>query len=130
MSEKTLAANIIPPPTIIIENDGQRIGIKPLSAVEKMRVYKILPPEAEQKLLYLSMVFTACSVRMIDDTPMPWPSNPDGFELVIGKIGDSGVEAVQRALLPPPTEDEKPGMTMETAAGKLQGGTSSSAALS
>lgn len=99
---------------IIVTDGDRRIEVKQLSALEKMRVFKALPKGSEDKLYYVSMAFIAASVRKIDDLQLLFPKDESGFEHIIGKLGDSGVEAVQSALAPQASDDAR---TVEEVAG-------------
>jgi hypothetical protein len=100
--------------TITVASGDQKMEVCPLSAIEKLRIFKILPVGCDEKLLYLSMVLTAASVRSIDGTPVPFPRNEAGFELIIGRLGDNGLEEIQKALAP--AEQDVP--SLEDMAGK------------
>ena len=49
---------------------------------------------------WLGMALIACSVTAIDDVPIPPPVNELQIEAIIGRLGDTGVAAIARALQP------------------------------
>jgi hypothetical protein len=44
------------------------------------------------------MAMLASSVTVIDDIPVPQPSSEIQIEALVGRLGDSGIEAIAQAL--------------------------------
>jgi hypothetical protein len=44
------------------------------------------------------MAILASSVTVIDDIPVPQPSSEIQIEALVGRLGDSGIEAIAQAL--------------------------------
>ncbi|MDE8342959.1 MAG: tRNA (adenosine(37)-N6)-dimethylallyltransferase MiaA [Acidocella sp.] len=53
---------------------------------------------------WLGLAFLACAVSSLDDVPVPFPGNEQQIELLVGRLGDSALEAIadkhRRARLP------------------------------
>lgn len=78
-----------------IREGARVIQLHPLTAGERMKLFRIMPGDAAEKPLYLSMALTAAAVRQIDESPYPFPRDENDLERVLDKLGDSGVDAVQ-----------------------------------
>jgi len=82
----------------ISDSEGQRITIRRLSALDKLRLFKAAGPTLAQNHLWLGMATLACSVSAINDVPVPMPTNELQVEALVSRLGDSGITAIAGAL--------------------------------
>ncbi len=82
----------------VTDSDGRKFIIRRLTALDRLRLFKAAGPLLAQNQPWLGMAFIAASVAAIDDVPVPAPSNEIQIEAMIGRLGDSGVAAIARAL--------------------------------
>jgi hypothetical protein len=85
-------------PEVILDDDGRRLSVRRLTALDRLRLFKAAGPELAQNQPWLGMALIASSVVAIDDVPVPPPINELQIEAMIGRLGDSGVTAIACAL--------------------------------
>jgi hypothetical protein len=93
----TILATISTPETVF-DDDGRRLSVRRLTALDRLRLFKAAGAELAQNQPWLGMALIASSVVAIDDVPVPPPTNEMQIEAMIGRLGDSGVTAIARAL--------------------------------
>lgn len=91
-----------PMPNIITDNTGRRLELRPLSALDKLRLFKAAGPQLAHNQPWLGMAVLACSVAAIDDVPVPLPATETLIEAMVQRLGDAGINAVAIALAPQP----------------------------
>ncbi len=82
----------------ITDNDGRRLTIHQLTALDRLRLFKAAGPVLAQNQPCLGMALIASSVSAIDDVPVPRPANEVQIEAMVARLGDSGIAAVAQAL--------------------------------
>lgn len=73
---------------------GRVLGVRKLSALERMRVVKAVAQFAAIDR-YLGMAVTVASVAEIDGVPQALPMNDRQVEAIIATLDDDGIDAVQ-----------------------------------
>ena len=84
---------------VVTDASGRRLGLRQLTALDKLRLFKAAGPELAQNDAWLGMAMLANSVTAIDDIPMPSATNELQIEAIVGRLGDVGISAVADALL-------------------------------
>jgi hypothetical protein len=82
----------------ITDDDGRRLTIRKLTALDRLRLFKAAGPVLAQNQPWLGMALIASSVSAIDDVPVPSPANEVQIEALVARLGDSGIVAVANAL--------------------------------
>ncbi|MDE8348937.1 MAG: hypothetical protein POG74_05555 [Acidocella sp.] len=78
--------------------------LRKIGVLETLRLYKALGPELSVNGAYVATASIAAAAAMIDDVPLPFPSNEAGVELLLERLGDEGVTAVIEGSAEPPLE--------------------------
>jgi hypothetical protein len=81
-----------------VDTLGRRLTIRSLTALDKLRILKAAGPDLALNQPWLAMAILASSVTVIDDIPVPQPSSEIQIEALVGRLGDSGIEAIAQAL--------------------------------
>lgn len=79
---------------------GRKLGLRRLSALDKLRLLKAAGPGLAQNEPWLGMAMLAASVAEIDGVPVPLPGNEAQIEAAVGRLGDDGIAAVAAAVDP------------------------------
>lgn len=77
---------------------GRVLGLRRLTALDKLRLFKAAGPVLAQNQMWLGMAVLACSVSAIDGVPVPAPANEAQIEALVARLGDAGIAAVSAAL--------------------------------
>jgi hypothetical protein len=85
-------------PQTVVDAAGRRLGLRQLTALDKLRLFKAAGPILSQNQPWLGMAVLACSVIAIDDVPVPIPTNESQIEATVSRLGDVGISAVAIAL--------------------------------
>jgi hypothetical protein len=88
----------------VTANDGRVLELRPLTALDKLRLFKAAGPTLSRNEPWLGMALLACSVSAIDDVPVPMPADERGIEALVQRLGDAGLAAVAGALAPEPEQ--------------------------
>ncbi len=83
------------PSTILTDANGRAIEFKPLKPSEQFKLVKVLGNSSKNEV-YTSMAMSAAAVRSFDNQPVPWPASELDLERVFDKLGDAGLEAIQK----------------------------------
>lgn len=97
------------------DDAGRRLGLRRLSALDKLRLYKAAGPALAQNVPWMGVALLAASVTAIDDIPVPMPATEAQIEALVARLGEHGLAAVADALAGP--EDAE----AEAAAGNSPG---------
>ena len=89
--------------TVITDIDGRKLSLRRLTALDKLRLFKAMGPQLAQNGPYLGIAVLACSVAAIDDVPVPMPVSEPLIEALVQRLGDAGLVAIGRALVPEQT---------------------------
>ncbi len=84
---------------------GRRLTIRRLTALDKLRLFKAAGPALAQNPLWLGMATLACAVTEIDSVPVPPPVNEAQIEALVGRLGDTGISAIAKAIAPETASD-------------------------
>jgi hypothetical protein len=103
---------------VVVDDMGRRIAIRGLTALDKLHIFKAAGPDLALNQPWLAMAILASSVTAIDDVPVPSPSTELQIESLVGRLGDSGIDAIALALDPLTTSLEA---EQVTTAGNLFG---------
>lgn len=90
----------------IVDSLGRRLTIRSLTALDKLRIFKAAGPELALNQPWLAMAMLASSVTAINDIPIPPPSTETQIEALVGRLGDSGIEAIAETIDPLSEIDE------------------------
>lgn len=82
----------------VTDDDGRRLTIRRLTALDRLRLFKAAGPILAQNQPWLGMALIASSVNAIDDVPVPTPANEVQIEAMVARLGDSGISTVAQAL--------------------------------
>lgn len=82
----------------VTDDDGRRLTIRRLTALDRLRLFKAAGPILAQNQPWLGMALIASSVHAIDDVPVPTPANELQIEAMVARLGDSGISAVAESL--------------------------------
>lgn len=82
----------------VMDNDGRRLTIRRLTALDRLRLFKAAGPLLSQNQPWLGMALIASCVAAIDDVPVPSPVNEGQIEAMVARLGDSGIATVASAL--------------------------------
>ncbi len=85
-------------PDEVTDADGRRIILRRLNALDRLRLFKAAGPVLAQNQPWLGMAALAWCVTAIDGVPVPVPGNEAQIEALVGRLGDTGIEAVATAL--------------------------------
>ena len=91
--------------SFVHDSFGRRIGLRQLTALDRLRLFKFLGSELSLNAAYLGVATLACSVSAIDDVPVPSPTNEAQLESLVHRLGDAGLSAIANALAATTTPD-------------------------
>lgn len=85
-------------PCSIVDDLGRRLTLRTLTVLDKLRIFKAAGPDLALNQPWLALATLASSVTTIDDVPVPPPVTETQIEALVGRLGDSGIEAVAQAI--------------------------------
>lgn len=83
---------------IVTNSRGRTITFRKLTALDKMRVFEILGPDAARNIPVLNYALTAACVTKIDMVDEAFPLNKIQLEAKVGVLGDEGIEAIAAGI--------------------------------
>ncbi len=83
----------------VVDKDGRKIELRRIGVLEQLRLFKALGPDLSENRAYFGLARIAAAIAMIDDVPIPFPANESAIEAILGRLGDSAVEAVGAELM-------------------------------
>jgi hypothetical protein len=86
----------------VTDTEGRRIGLRQMTALDKLRLFKAAGPALSRNEPWLGMALLACHVCEIDGVPIPAPADERGIEALVARLGDAGLAAIAGALAPEP----------------------------
>lgn len=92
---------------IIEDGRGRRLSVRPLTMIDRLRLFKALGGELSMNDAYLGVASLAASVMSIDGLPMLFPMGEAAVETAVERLGEDGIEAVAMALEPIAAEEIK-----------------------
>jgi hypothetical protein len=84
---------------------GRILGLRQLTALDRLRLFKVLGAELSLNPAYLGVATLAYSVQVIDDVPVPPPVTEAALEGLVHRLGDAGLSAIADALTVAVTTD-------------------------
>ena len=82
----------------VVDGDGRRLGLRRLTALDKLRLFKAAGPVLAQNGPWLGMAVLAASVAAIDGVPVPFPGSEGQVEALVQRLGDGGIRAVAAVI--------------------------------
>ncbi|HQT74588.1 MAG TPA: hypothetical protein PLX84_11670 [Acidiphilium sp.] len=79
---------------------GRLLALRPLTMLDRLRLFKALGPELSMNEAYLGVASLAASVSAIDGVPLPFPASEAAVENAVERLGEAGIEAAAAALQP------------------------------
>lgn len=89
--------------TKIVEAEGRKFHVRPLDPGDTLDLLEAAGDRAGKRgwMLYASR---ACSVRQIDEVPVPMPTDVDSIKALARRIGNAGMAALMADLVEPASE--------------------------
>ncbi len=84
--------------TTIVDADGRTLVLRRLSALDRLRLYKVVGAHLGTNAPYLGLATLAVCVCSIDGVPMPPPVTEMQLEALVGRLGDAGIAAASAAM--------------------------------
>ncbi len=81
-----------------VDKDGRSLGVRKLNALDKLRLLKAAGSELSENQAWLGVAMLAASVIEIDGIPVPMPVTEQQIEILVGRLGDRGLDAVAETL--------------------------------
>ena len=82
----------------VVDSKERRLTLRPLTALDTLRLFKAAGPVLAQNEPWLSMAGLAFSILEIDGVPVPAPATEQQIESLIDRLGDEGLAAIAEAL--------------------------------
>jgi hypothetical protein len=79
---------------------GRVLALRPLTMLDRLRLFKALGPELSMNEAYLGVASLAASVSAIDGVPLPFPASEAAVENAVERLGEAGIEAAAATLQP------------------------------
>ncbi len=84
-------------PTVVVKDShGRSITIQKLNALDRLRLFEALGSELSDNTLYLGYAMIAACVTAIDNAPEASPNSKRDIELMVQKLGDEGLAAINK----------------------------------
>lgn len=78
--------------------DGRVIELRPMGALERLRLFKAAGQDLSSNDAWLGMAFVACAAAAVDGIPVPFPANEAQVEALVGRLGDTALGEMATAL--------------------------------
>jgi hypothetical protein len=78
---------------------GRRLTLRALSARERFELFKAIPNEQQGNLSWMGWTLAACSVRAINDVPVPMPTSEKEIAALVAQLDDDGIEVAQQFII-------------------------------
>ena len=82
----------------IVDADGRTLIMRRLTALDRLRLYKLVGAYLGTNAPYLGFATLAVSVCSIDGVPMPPPVTEQQLEALVARLGDAGIAAASVAM--------------------------------
>lgn len=99
-----LPAPVTPAPTVT-DRLGRVLSFRRLGPLDRLRLFEAAGAELSRNDRWLGVALLACSATAIDGVPYPFPNNKSTIEAMVQRLGDTGHQALARALAPEPAAD-------------------------
>lgn len=77
----------------VTDAKGRRLGIRELDVMEELDLYEIAGPNSTNGP-WLGTAMMVCTVRTLNDAPLPFPSNRNTLRGALGRLGREGIDAL------------------------------------
>lgn len=77
---------------------GRTLTIHEITALDRLRLFKAVPPHLATNERYLGEACLAFAVTAIDGVPVPQPTNDPQIEAAIERLGNEGINAIGASL--------------------------------
>ncbi len=84
---------------VITDASGRRLTMRTLSARERFELFKAIPNEQQGNLSWMGWTLAACSVRAINDVPVPIPTSEKEIAALVSQLDDDGIEVAQQFII-------------------------------
>ena len=88
---------------------GRTLTVHQLTALDRLRLFKALPPHLAGHNHYLGQACLTFAVTAIDGVPIPQPTNEAQIEAAVARLGNEGIDAIGAALKPEELAAASPG---------------------
>jgi hypothetical protein len=85
-----------PNSVVVTDRTGRTIGLRRLTALDRMRLFELIGADLSANLQYLTYALTAACVTSIDGVQELWPTNRRVLERRVDILADEGIDAVAR----------------------------------
>ncbi len=85
--------------TVTADASGRQLTLRMLSARERFELFKAIPNEQQGNLSWMGWTLAACSVRAINDVPVPMPTSEKEIAALVSQLDDDGIEAAQQFII-------------------------------
>ncbi len=82
----------------VTDATGRVLTIHRLTALDRLRLFKAVPPHLARNELYLGQACLAFAVTAIDGVPVPQPTNDPQIEAAVERLGNAGIDAIGAGL--------------------------------
>jgi hypothetical protein len=79
---------------------GRTLTIHRLTALDRLRLFKAVPPQMAYNERYLGEACLTFAVSAVDGVPIPQPTNEAQIEAIIARLGNEGIDAIGAVLRP------------------------------
>ncbi|GAA5265095.1 hypothetical protein ACOSOMT5_P1520 [Acidiphilium sp. MT5] len=83
---------------VVVDAVGRTLKIRPITMLDRLRLFKALGPELSMNDAYLGVASLAAAVTAIDDVPLLFPTSEAAVEHAVERIGEAGLDAVAALL--------------------------------
>jgi hypothetical protein len=84
----------------VTDSLGRTLTLHQLTALDRLKLFKAVPPHLADNRLYLGQACLAFAVTAIDGIPIPQPTNDAQIDGAIDRLGNEGIDAIGAALKP------------------------------
>lgn len=84
---------------VVVDSAGHSLKVRRPSAIEKMRILRIVGAEGSDNNRYVGYATLAAAVREIDGVPVAFPFSLVALEATVTRLDEEGLAAVGKALM-------------------------------
>ncbi len=82
----------------VVDGTGRRLTVRPLSALDRLRLYKAVGSELAMNDVWFGVAVLATAVRAIEGVPVPLPVSEAQIEALVQRLGDEGLATAAAEL--------------------------------
>lgn len=83
---------------VVTDRRGRRLTVRPLTALDTLRLLKAAGPSLAQNEAWLAMAGLVFCISDIDGVPVPAPTTESQIEALVDRLGEDGLAAIAQAL--------------------------------